>query len=1041
MTGSLREVKVYTIGEPKIVTAAAEIDPSAHMTFAAAMFLALEGRGSVSRTRLENILWPSIDSSRASHRLRQTLLKLRRLGLEIDSVGKGQLRIGSAKVIVDFEAWGPDNPSASSRSHEFTPFGTYNPRISVEFSEWLERQRAAITSTLSHRILERIARHRLGGEWIAVESWCVSLLQIAPLNEEATLALAEALAMRGAKHSATELLDQYLRETGPGSADLKVQASLMRRRIGDRIVARSEQSHDAELVGRSNTMERLGGMLRSAKAGQVRVCLMVGDAGIGKSRVLSELAQFATLQGFTSVCVNARPSHLNRPLSTFVELVPLLRSLPGAIGCTAETLRFLELLTTHKPTRDQDRDSGDSAWIFSAVQTALFDLVDAVAEEAPLLIQLEDIHWADAASAEVLRELIHRLAKRRVFFALTARETPEEWQTVPSPIVETLVLEPLSTVQSSELVLSILRQCFRTMEKAYLDWCVTVAEGNPYFLTELANHWIETGMEHEVPASLSAVLKRRISRLDQDSLQVLQTCALLENNSSLARVEAVLQHDAHELLKSINTLGSAGMIVCDAADTTGANKEKLASRHELLSNVAVAQLTPPARQFLHRRIGQVLESEIDHHYSAVTLWDCAKHWQLAGDHKRALHLATSCAGHLMKVGLPTAAAQAYQRSLAFCGTDEERLEVLSGQAAAYYRMSAWVSLRETISKVRPLQKRCFPECSEHDELELMDMRAQWQSLNWDEILARALVCLKADNASPPHRCQAGVMALMLLGFQGDTPAMQNVFEKIEELGRDGDVTDATRLQARMVFHTNSGDINSAVTAARNLVTELEARGDIGELFRALCNAGVTCRVAGLFDEATHLFSNAVDIAKKHNLPAAEQRAIPLIANMALEIGDTANAKNLYTRLCALPLDATNRFACLERQALGERIALCEGRGKDARAMVPMTYKEAASDPIHHRRTYNLALYVVAEMAARGRVSEDAVKQLETSFAKSRASLHQAFSAFVLYAALLKTGQEERAVSLLKSYHTQHRREPWPAPVHLLETILLNCGLN
>ena len=79
-----------------------------------------------------------------------------------------------------------------------------------------------------------------------------------------------------------------------------------------------------------------------------------------------------------------------------------------------------------------------------------------------------------------------------------------------------IALEPISAGESADLVSSILRQHAKDMDSAYLDWCVRVAEGNPYFLTELANHWIETGMEHEVPPSLSAVLRNRISRLDSE---------------------------------------------------------------------------------------------------------------------------------------------------------------------------------------------------------------------------------------------------------------------------------------------------------------------------------------------------------------------------------------------------------------------------------------------------------------------------------------------------------------------------------------------
>jgi tetratricopeptide (TPR) repeat protein len=577
------------------------------------------------------------------------------------------------------------------------------------------------------------------------------------------------------------------------------------------------------------------------------------------------------------------------------------------------------------------------------------------------------------------------------------------------------------------------------MEKSYMDWCVGVAEGNPYFLTELTNHWIETGLEHEVPASLTAVLKRRISRLDQDALQVLQTCALLENNSTLPRIEAVLQQSAHALLKNINSLGSAGMIVAESLDASTTNSERVASRHDLLSNVAVTELTEPARRFLHRRIGQVLETEIDDHYSAATLWDCAKHWQMAGDQRRAWRLATSCASHLMKVGLPAAAAQAYQKSLAFCSTDSERLEVLSAQAAAYYRMSSWMALRETIAKVRSVQRHCSPNASDHDELELMDLRAQWQSLNWDSVLSKALSCLNARDADPAHRAEAGVMALMLLGFQGDEKKMSAAFRRIEELSDHPDVSEATKLHAQMVFHTSSGDIHEAVEVAKRLITEQQARGDIGDLFRAYCNAGVTCRVAGLFGEAAKYFSNALGIARKHNLQAAEQRALPLFANLALETGDHEQARTLYNQLCEIPLDPTNRYSFIERQGLAERLALCDGRKEDLRRFVPMTYEEAANDPIHHRRTYNLALYVIAELGASGRVADEAVEELEKSFSISRSGVHQAFNAFVLYSALKSIGKTRRARAMLDAYKTVHRREPWPTPDHLLHVIEKTCA--
>jgi DNA-binding SARP family transcriptional activator len=1030
------EVRLLCIGDARIQTARGFIEPTAHVVFATAVYLILERAKPISRIALAEMLWPMASPEARRHRLRQTLLKLRRAGLFVDSVGRSQIRLGHESVDVEFENLNIEQiPTNQLELQHLRPLTGFDPNLSLEYSEWLDRKRNQVIGFLAKAILSLIAKHRLAGEWSEVERYASSMLQLTPLNEEATLALAEAFAMRGAKHSATKILDDYLRETGNGPTDLRVQATLMRRRIADRITPRvSNVEVEAPLVGRGTLMSHLGELLKSTKSGIPKSFLILGEAGIGKSRVLAAFAQFASLQGFATARINCRPSHKHRPLSTFVELAPLLRSLPGAIGCSPETLQFLDRLTRHEPKRDDTRaETADALWIYGGVQRALFDLVEAVAHEAPMFIQIEDIHWMDGSSAEILREMIDRLPPR-VLFGLTGREASEEWNVTSPSSLRAIALNPISAGESADLVSSILRQHAKDMDSGYLDWCVRVAEGNPYFLTELANHWIETGMEHEVPPSLSAVLRNRISRLDPNALQLLQVCALLENNSTWPRIEAVLEQNAFELLKSINDLASAGMIVVDSHEVSVSHTELLATKHELLSSVALMQLGAPARKFLHRRIGQILEREIDEHFSAGTLWDCAKHWQLAGDNRRAWHLGTSCAAYLMKVGLPVAAANAYSKSLAFCSTDKERLDILRSQTVAFYRSSAWPSVIETAATVKVLQQRLTPECTEHDDIELMLLRAQWQTLEWDHVLERAIACLGAVNASMSHRAEAGVMALMLYGFRGDVSTTTKIYNLIEQLASSGEITESTKLEARMVFHTNFGDLDHGLRAARQLVEEQRLRGDVGELFRANCNAATVCRVAGLFDEAETLFRTALEIAESRGLVAAEQRVIPHLANISLEIGKVDQARLFYQRLVAMPVSATNRFSLVERQALGVRLALYDGKGEEAHRMLPVSMEETFEDPFFQRRTYNLALHAAVQLATSGRASEELTAKLEESFLKTRYGIHQAYPAFVLYVALKENGALKRAKRHLSEYCGTFRREPWPAPSHLLRTL-------
>jgi DNA-binding SARP family transcriptional activator/tetratricopeptide (TPR) repeat protein len=1028
------EIRLFSIGDARITADRISLGPSSTVVFATALYLLLENSKPVSRHVLAELLWPTISVESRRHRLRQTILKLRRAGVRVESVGKSLIRLAHSRIWLEHDEF-----SSMATLHQrqeirsLLPLATFEPRLSADYAEWLDRQKAHIVTSIVPLLMNDIARHRAAGEWSAVEVSAKTLLQVVPLNEEATLALAEALAMRGSKHEAQRLLDDYLREIGNGPAELKLQASLMRRRIGEHAAPRSTAvDRESPLVGRASTMTQLVALLKSTKNGTGKAFLLKGDAGIGKSRLIAELSLFATLQGFTAIKINCRPSYGSRPLSAFVELVPLLQALPGAIGCAPDNLQFLDRLTRHERNSGTNaQESTEPAWIFGRIQRALIDLVDAVAHESPVLVQVEDIHWLDIASADLLHEIIDRLPSR-ILFALTTRDCVEESKRSWPDTIHIFQLDPITKAHAASLVLNIVRQRRTEISQSYLEWCTKVADGNPYFLTELATHWVETHIEHEVPESLSTLLSNRVARLDRDSLQLLQTCALLENGSTLARLEAVLEYEAFQLLRSIDTLGGAGMIVVDQDDAP--NSERLVTKHELLSHAALSLLSPPARRYLHRRIAQILEREIDEHFSASTLWDCAKHWQLAGDNQHALDVGKSCADYLLKVGLPVQSSEAYGKSLEFCTNDSQRLDILRLQTTAYYRMSSWPQVIDACRTVRQLQQRMTGAASTHDEIELMELRAQWQTFDWFEAYQRSLECLNANTASVAHRAEAGVMALMLAGYKCDRESSVRIFAMIEDMCATGGVSELVRLQARMVFHADYGSIEDAVASARQLVMELRSRGDVSELFRALCNTGSVCRVAGLFDEAESLFESALDLARTHCLALAEQRAIPPFAHMALETGRIDRARKLYERLLEIPINASDKFTFVQRQALGVRLALHDGKADEALRLLPFTLDEISSDPVFNKRTYNLALLVAVQLATHGRASAEAVKKLEESFNRSKRSPHQAFSAFVLHAALKQNNMPAKARDFLRQYEAEYRREPWTAPRHLLDDL-------
>jgi DNA-binding SARP family transcriptional activator/tetratricopeptide (TPR) repeat protein len=1027
-------VALRALGDASITTPVTKIEPGAEVLFAAALYLLLERDAPVSRQKLQSLLWPSISPKLASHRLRQTLLKLRQLGLPIELKGRGNLVLGSASLSVDYEEFLASRKGVDRNSNDaLVMLPGYEPRFSQPFLEWLDARKQEVNASMTRVMLGIIARHRVKGEWVEAELNASRLLRFQPYNEEATLAMAEACAMRGGKLQAMQILDRYLSEVGRGPTDLRLPATIMRRRIADRMHPRAEAvMGESPLVGRGPMMEQLGELLDRSRHGKGQACLVWGDAGVGKTRLLSEFSTFASLQGIPTQRVQCRPSDPHRPLSVFVDLVPGLRSMRGAIGCAPETFNYLDKLTKHRPTKvEMTATDSDAEFVYARVQQALFDLMDAVSEEGCFIVVIEDVHWIDATSAQVLRDMIAWASVHSVLFAFTGRDQPGGWLSTETDGLAVMHLPPLETGPSEDVVLGVVRQQGREIDKSYLDWCVKVAEGNPYFLQELANHWIETGEEHTVPSSLAAVLNKRIGRLTADALQILQTCGLLETNSTLQRIEKVMGFEPHRLLRSMNELGSAGMILIDAGDAATKTQDRILSRHDLLSNAALAHLSAPARAFLHQRVGAVLEEEIDQEQSTSLLWDCAKHWQLGGDVDRAFQLAKSCATHLLDVGLPGAAADAYEKSLAFCTTAEETLEILEGQAHAYYRSNNWNQVSGVIRKARKVVFSIDPKRNCHDELELMALRAEWRALRLEPGLKRALACVNDERASANHRVQAGAMALMLLDQTCQLDGMPSVFETIQDLSCRAGVTRSARLQTATVYHTACGDLDIAVESAQELVETERKTGNIGEVLRALCNAAVPLRTIGLFDEAEHMLLEALTLAEHRKIERSRLQVLTLLTNMALECGRNEQAHKWWALMLSHASLQSDKFTHLEVAGIATRLALLSDTPSDAKRSMVSKLSRLQREPLSFGHAYQSALYVAADLAAGNIPKSGSLEVLERAHLHSRRNVFQAFAAYTLFLGLKVAGNEKHGTILLDEYLSDYRREPTPAPTHLL----------
>jgi DNA-binding SARP family transcriptional activator len=750
-------VMLRTLGTAEIETAIGVLTPSQEVVFAAALFLLLNRDIRASRARVAALLWPGIGNESRAHRLRQTLLQLKKSGIGVKA-DRTTLHVPSSTVQSDIECLSSGNLNFFARADSLEFLPGYNPRCSAAFRDWVDTKRDEAHATVTRLLLRELDEKRHQGDWSSVERIAAKCLVLEPLNETAVLAKAEACAMRGGKLKAVTLLDTYIAEVGAGPAELKLPAAILRRRVVERIPERPGFANsDPPFVGRESEMQVMTSAFDRAGKGKGSTILLVGDPGIGKTRLSGELARFAELHGAQVLRARCRSTDLDRPLSLFVDVVPQLREMPGSLGCAPETFTWLKRLTEfEQPFGDMNR-LGDVQIPFQNVRGALFDLLDSVAEEQRLVFIVEDIQWLDPASAKILSQIVEWCETKRVLLVVNSRTVTNPFlDRADNARVRAIVLGGLPDTASEALLRSVLAESTDTLEDGFVEWCLSVAEGNPFFLQELVRQWIETGHRHEAPPSVSKVLQERVSRLTQEALQVLRTCAVLSDCATIDRVERALGFRPHQTLSAIEELSKAAML--GGADVLSEEPGRIQPRHDFLSAAALIPLSTVSLAYLHRRAADVLEEEIANTAVSTTLlWACATHRNRAGDRRRALSLGVACGQHLLELGLVAEACTRFEDSLAYCTSKEDRLTLLPPYSTALQVNGEWERSKQILQACVTLSSPSTNVRS-HSHFELLLFQARHRSsLDFDALLADIMPCVGSDEASPAHRVGAAVI--------------------------------------------------------------------------------------------------------------------------------------------------------------------------------------------------------------------------------------------------------------------------------------------
>ena len=435
------------------------------------------------------------------------------------------------------------------------------------------------------------------------------------------------------------------------------------------------------LQGRERELDALAGLLgleqEHPRAGAPSV-LLSGEAGVGKTRLLAELVERASAAGWRCLvghCLDFGDSAL--PYLPFSEIFGRLggEDPETATGLAARhpALFHLQpgrrLLSGRAAGADPD-DNLDRSDLFETVHAALDDL----AGERPLLVVVEDVHWADRSTRDLLSFLFTRGLRGPAAVVASYRSddlhrrhplraTAAQWARVAG--VQRVQLGPLPDQDVRRLVAALTSTQRGALDEAEVHAIVARAEGNAFFAEELVGAAARgDGRTGGLPDDLADLLLVRLDRLDDAAREVSRAAACAGRQVSHALLAAVVSLDDDELDRALRVAVEQNVL-------TQVGDDSYAFRHALLAEAVRDDLLPGERVRLHAAYTRAL---LDRRVEG-TAAELARHARAAHQDDVALRASVQAGDEALSVGGPEEAAQHYETALGLLAHDPGGLDV------------------------------------------------------------------------------------------------------------------------------------------------------------------------------------------------------------------------------------------------------------------------------------------------------------------------------------------------------------------------------
>jgi len=588
----------------------------------------------------------------------------------------------------------------------------------------------------------------------------------------------------------------------------------------------------AAFVGRQVEVARLTELLEKGDEGIGSLVLITGEAGIGKTRLCSEVSRHHHERGGQSLLGRASIEDASVPFAPLADTLRAARRTERELWDAALALGSVlwPVASELVPASGQPKRSVDRPVLFEAI----LDAVTEAAGDRTTLWTIEDIHWADDSTWEFIRYAARRISDLGLVLLVTYREEEigpgHSWWTDLVRLKRQPSALPLSLARLREQDTGLLaRSVAPTLSDEAVGSIVERAAGTPLLVEELATTAMQSGRVLAVPDIVQATVRERMGRVSPESRSLLEVAAV-----------AGLEVD-QELLARLHPGGKSEDLVAGGLLTTGDGRVRF--RHPLMQEAAYADIPPDRRRALHAQLAAALAGSHD-----VSVELVATHLERAGTPGEALSALLAAADEGAKAGSVGRAATlhlgAHQLAMRHESLAAKRELTLRMAIGDLFGAGRW-------SELDPLLKEAWPSRRRLDSRTRSQLAAiaGW-NLYWSGAIRESWTLLEAEVAELEQTGDLEEAGQLLTAAgtiawwaRGDADSARRLIDRALEIAhRDDDAELETRARCTSTMVTYGSDRRADVAAAalRDAASFAHARGMIvGEAIARLYLAFVT----------------------------------------------------------------------------------------------------------------------------------------------------------------------------------------------------------